>query len=433
MRRCFRPAARAIAFALLLPALSVSSRVVAQQGSGAAAPRGDVTAAQAAQSPAPDFRFTSGKAALKIPFELYADVIFLQARVNNSPPLWFLLDTGAGGTLINSSRTKGLGLKYLDAARMTGMGGSVKGDYLGGATFSLPGVEVFNRKIVSIPIDPLTSRVGRGVDGIIGYDFFKMFVVEIDYLNKTINLYDPRVYTYSGPGEVIPFTIRGGTPFTRITIGLAGHEPIQGEFELDTGADGALSINKPFAEAHRLLELLPRKSGTLMGAGAGGNSPYVSGRLASIQLGRFRFENPVVSFSQDTKGAGSSSASDGQLGTEVFRRFTVIFDYSRGRMMLEPNADFSAPFETDMSGLDLVAGGDDLRTFTVNDVEAGSPAAEAGLRAEDVLVAIDNRPAAGFNLDQITNMFCKEGKEYVLTIMRGRENLKVKLKLRRLI
>jgi S1-C subfamily serine protease len=102
-------------------------------------------------------------------------------------------------------------------------------------------------------------------------------------------------------------------------------------------------------------------------------------------------------------------------------------------MILEPNPSFSEPFETDMSGLDLVAEGSDLRTFTVNAVEANSPAAEAHLREEDVLVAIDGRPAADFNLDQLTSLFTHEGKEYELTVRRGQEILKVKMKLRRLI
>jgi hypothetical protein len=420
---------RVIFSGLCLLALSLPSHASARQSKRATHAR----QIQKARKTSPDVRFTSGNAALKIPFELYANVIFLQARVNNSPPLWFLLDTGAGGSLINVSRVKGLGLKYLDTAKMTGMGGIVKGEYLGGATFSFPGVEVFNRKLVSIPIDPLTSRVGRGVDGVIGYDFFKLFVVEIDYIAKTINLYDPRAYTYSGSGEVVPFTLHGRTPFTRIKLELPGRDAVEGQFELDTAADSALSINGPFAEAHGLLKSLAHKSATLMGAGAGGDSPYISARLGAVQLGRFRFDNPVVSFSQDTKGSGSSTESDGQLGTEIFRRFKVIFDYSRARMILEPNTNFSEPFESDMSGLDLIAEGTDLRTFTVNAVEANSPAADAGLREEDTLIAIDGHAAADFNLDQLTSMFTHEGKEFELTVKRGHETLKLKMKLRRLI
>jgi hypothetical protein len=32
------------------------------------------------------------------------------------------------------------------------------------------------------------------------------------------------------------------------------------------------------------------------------------------------------------------------IGTEVLRRFTVILDYARNRIILEPNAQFKDPF-----------------------------------------------------------------------------------------
>ncbi len=387
--------------------------------------------ARRTQSRSPEFRFDTDRAALKIPFELYANVILLRARVNNSAPLWFLLDTGANGCLIDSRHARPLGLKRLGAVDIKGMGGSVNGSYLAGANFGLPGVRVFGRKVFSMPLGPLFARFGRRVDGVIGYDFFKLFVVEVDYAAKTINLYDPRSYEYRGAGEVVPFTLREGHPYARVRLGFEGHAPVEGDFEIDTGSDGSLSVNRPFAEKHRLLELLPDASAAKTGAGAGGETSYVESRVREIGLGRFTFERPVVTFSRDSEGEGASAKSDGQLGGEIFRRFRVVFDYSRGRMILEPNANFSDPFGADSSGLDIVAEGRDLRTFTVNAVEPGSPAAEAGLREEDVIVAVDGRPAADFDLDQLTRLFMQAGREYELTVRRGRETLNLKLRLRR--
>ncbi|HWW76523.1 MAG TPA: aspartyl protease family protein, partial [Pyrinomonadaceae bacterium] len=363
-------------------------------------------------------------------FELYANVILLRARVNNSRPLWFMLDTGAAGSLIDSRRARGLGLRRLGDADIHGMGGSVNGSYLGGATLALPGVRLFDRKVVSMPLAPLFARFGRRVDGIIGYDLFKLFVVEVDYAAKTINLYDPRGYEYGGAGEVVPFTLHGGTPFTRVRLVVEGGAAVEGDFEVDTGSDGSLSVNRPFAEKHKVLELLPGASASKTGSGAGGETAYVEGRVKELGLGRFTFPGPVVTFSRDNEGEGTNADSAGQLGGEIFRRFKVIFDYTRGRMILEPNANFSDPFGQDTSGLDLVAEGRSLRTFTVNAVEPGSPAAAAGLREEDVIVAVDGRPARDFNLDQLTGLFTKAGKEYELTVRRGRETLKLKIKLK---
>ena len=102
-------------------------------------------------------------------------------------------------------------------------------------------------------------------------------------------------------------------------------------------------------------------------------------------------------------------------------------------MMLEPNAQFSAPFEADMSGLDLATEGEDFSVVVVNEVEKGSPAAEAGIQDEDIITAIDGRPVKEFTVSEIRKMFMQDGKEYLMSLKRGQKELQTKLKLRRLI
>jgi C-terminal processing protease CtpA/Prc len=144
--------------------------------------------------------------------------------------------------------------------------------------------------------------------------------------------------------------------------------------------------------------------------------------------------NPVVSLSEDDNEEGGARPKyDGMIGTEVFRRFHVIIDYARSRLILEPNKFFGEPYETDMSGVDLVAGGEDFRTFRVTGVEAGSPGAAADLRVGDVLTEIDGRSASEFTLDEITRMFTEDGREHALTVRRGAEVVQTRIKLRRKI
>ena len=102
-------------------------------------------------------------------------------------------------------------------------------------------------------------------------------------------------------------------------------------------------------------------------------------------------------------------------------------------MILEPNSYFAEPIEYDMSGADIIAEGADFKTFRVREVFADSPAAEAGLRNGDIIIAMDGRLATEFTLDQINGMFNQAGSEYVLTIKRGNNRLRLNLKLRRLI
>jgi C-terminal processing protease CtpA/Prc len=121
------------------------------------------------------------------------------------------------------------------------------------------------------------------------------------------------------------------------------------------------------------------------------------------------------------------------IGGEILGRFKVVFDYSRRRMMLEPNSRFSEPYESDMSGLDLVTEGDDFSVMVVNEVEKGSPAEAAGIQEADTITGIDGHAVKEFTITQIRRMFMQAGKEYLISLKRGQQELQVKLKLRRLI
>jgi len=165
----------------------------------------------------------------------------------------------------------------------------------------------------------------------------------------------------------------------------------------------------------------------------GGTAKAFSGRVKTIRLGSFQLENSVAKFSRATRGDDASASYDGLIGGDILRRFKVVFDYSRRRMILEPNAQFSEPYEVDISGLDIATEGEDFSVVVVNEVEKGSPGAEAGIQDEDAITAIDGRPTKEFTITQIRKMFRQDGKEFLISIKRGQKELQTKLRLRRLI
>jgi C-terminal processing protease CtpA/Prc len=141
----------------------------------------------------------------------------------------------------------------------------------------------------------------------------------------------------------------------------------------------------------------------------------------------------ISSFSQDSGGALASVETAGLIGGEILRRFTVIFDYSRSEMILEPNADFGAPFEYDMFGAYLLAEAPDFERFIVHRLVEGSPAKAAGLKEGDVIVSIDGRPSGDFTLEQVRQMFRQTDRQCVLGIEDGDKVRRVSLKTKRLI
>jgi C-terminal processing protease CtpA/Prc len=86
-----------------------------------------------------------------------------------------------------------------------------------------------------------------------------------------------------------------------------------------------------------------------------------------------------------------------------------------------------------MSGLEFAGDGEDFKQYVVNEVTGNSPASEAGFKEEDVLTAIDGRPASALTLEQIRALLRREGEEHTLTVKRDEKTLSFRLKLRRLL
>jgi predicted aspartyl protease len=334
MMRCKSLMMQIFILAVCVVALSVSSPVLAQQRKRGASNR------QPRQA-MPKVRFTSGNSALKIPLEMDGNIIFLRVSVNNSKPLKFLLDTGASVSFINESRATELGLKATGQVSGNATGGAIQAALIKGVSLSVPGAQVSNQLMASMSFGGAPVEF----DGVIGYDFINQFVVELDYRSGVMNLYSPRTYIYTGQGEIIPLLLKGRrTPLVRTKIIMEGRAPVEARLEVDTGADGTFVINSPYVKKQNLLSSI-QKTVQSSGSGAGGEQQRLVGRVKAVQFGRLNIENPTIALSLDTEGSGASEENDGLIGGEIFRRFKVILDYSRRRMILEPNESFRDPFD----------------------------------------------------------------------------------------
>ena len=379
------------------------------------------------------FGASSDKTALKVPFDLYGNNILVQIRINNAPPLWFVFDSGASINVINERTARKLGLESKGSSTLDANGGTVNGSLVENTTINLSGVKASGQRIAAVPLDALAAYSGRDVQGILGNNFIRNFVVEIDYAKRTLTFHNPQNFNLAREPDAIELENHNGTPFIKAELSIDGKETITDSFEVDTGSSGIFSINQPFAEKHRILKIVPQANTAqgVGGAGVGGDTSYIDARIESIRLGKYTLNNPVISVSQDTVGFGAG-AEAGFIGTDLLRRFTVVLDYQSQRMLLEPNADFNEPFEVDLSGLELITEANDYNVIKIKQVRAKFPAA-AGLHEGDILIAVNNRPAAQYGLDKLSKMFRQDGKEYQLTIKRGDKVVNVKLKLKKVI
>lgn len=363
--------------------------------------------------------------------------IILQARVNNSQPLSFYVDSGASFPfVISANKATALGLKLEEHFLLSGGAGPNMAELskTSGLTIALDHKTFTNQRAAVINLREVEEQFGRSIDGLIGIDLFLKHVVEIDYAARLLKLYDPQSYTYSGKGQSVPLALRDAHFFIPATIDIPQRGEITGQFLVDTGGCMMTAIlTTDFARRHTLPVPAQKTISDQSVSGLGGQTRLLVGRAASFRVGRAVFSSPLIYMSQDKGGALASSDYDGLIGTEILKRFKLIFDYSRQRLILERNARFSEPLEYDMSGMSLRAYGDTFRIFKIHQVLEDSPAREAGLHVGDVVETIDSVPASQLTLEQILQMMKVPDHEYQLTIKSGADSRTVKIKTRRLI
>jgi hypothetical protein len=370
-----------------------------------------------------------------IPFEVVNRHIMIKVSINKSAPLWFIFDTGDKVAIVDSTRARALGLNLQGEINVGGAGeGSLKGSFVRDASLNVVDVEGHQQPVaLAVPLSLMAPNFGHDVDGIIGADFIKEFVVEIDYEARVMRLHNKERFVYSGPGEVLPVSfINGGHPTIPAEITAPGRQPLKGKFVIDVGSGGSLMLNRPFVEQENLLAATP-KTIRLMGAGgAGGKATGRVGRLTRLRIGKLEIDDPVTAFSEDKGGAFGNSQTQGNIGHQILSKFKIFLDYGRERMILEPNASFKKPIGPASTGLAIVGEGSDYKTFRVIDLLEDSPAAEAGLKAGDVLISVDGHPATELTLTILHELFEKPTPRK-LSVRRGEQTLEITVTPRRLI
>jgi len=376
------------------------------------------------QKPAETFkyRFTTSPP-IQIFLKRQGNLLYAPVFVNQQGPLDFLLDTGATGSLLDAAQAQQLGLVSQGELSSRGAVQAIGMSLTRASSVGLPGLELEDYTLGVIDLAPL-RKMKSLVRGILGYDFFRRFVVELDYKRQKMIIYDPQSYQYEGDGQVLELVLEFKLPCVRAKI----EGQYEGLFLVDTGFSDALMLARSFMEEHRLPSPhMPTVPVPVFGIA--GHLEGRAGRLNSLSLGALELLQPVVHFFPQNLPQIPEAA--GVLGSELLRRLRVIFDYPQARLILEPNEDFLQPFEHDMSGITLLSEDDVLR---VEHIVAGSPGAEAGVQVGDLLLTIDGQSTAEMGLEQVEELLkSKPGRKFRLRLRRGEQELEVVIELRRLI
>ena len=359
------------------------------------------------------FRFRQPKRQrTAVPLRVERNLPVVRATLNGAGPFNFLLDTGVSTSLITNPRlADSLRLPHGAQFRVVGAGREATGLL----AYQADGVRVelgpnvvapaLTWLVLSEDVLNLSGYVGMPIAGILGSELFRSFVVRFEPEAGRLGLAAPATYRPpKGRHWVqVPLQLAQNKAYLTLPVALTDSAARPLKLVLDTGAGHALSLE---TDALPLRVALPaRRLPAELGRGLTGIVRGHLGRVDSLRLGRYRIPAVLTSFpAPNPLAVRPDEPRDGNLGYEVLKRFTLVLDYPHHRLWLRPNIRFAEPFEHNMSGLELRAGGYALRRYAVATVAPDSPAAKAGILVDDELLSVNFAAASVLSLTQLSRL-----------------------------
>lgn len=351
--------------------------------------------------PPKDTAILAGRRSTTVPFEDdHRTRIYIPVTLNGKGPFLFELDNG-GHNILTAETAQALGLAGAGSFNSTGAGHAVAQSAIARVARMQIGDAVLVDQPMSIrKFSPSSNDRSPNPPraGILGLELFERFVVAIDPRAKTVTL---SPFGSSEPPSGTPVALVFAEDAPLVAGSYRGHS---GDFMLDTGNAGPTIIEDYWAR--------PLGLSAALGKGVARGDANVS--KGSVGLGPFELQDELVSYyGPAERGSEYTRAVAGIYGEPLLSRFRSTYDYSRKTVWFDPLPE-AGPLPFDRSGLSLTKG--DAGSFKVSAVIPGSAADEAGIRADDLVSAIQGIPASALSRADGANMLRqKAGTEITLT------------------
>jgi hypothetical protein len=233
-----------------------------------------------------------------IPFEYRDGLIWVKVNIAASEePLNFVLDSGAGSSVVSLETVRKLGIKRGASAKVRRVGANASAFRVSGFLADVAGVPI-SQTPLAIDLADTSQECSRAIDGLLGHDFFLGRIVQIDFKSRCIRLLDKAAdrnccailsLRLTNAAMCVPVSVNGSKlKWTR----------------LDTGCDDGL---------HWV---------------AGTGNQYVR---TSLQLGSERITNVKTALHNSEIFPGEA----GLLGNGVLSDYRVTIDAVTHRLLLE--------------------------------------------------------------------------------------------------
>jgi hypothetical protein len=317
----------------------------------------------------------------------------------------FLFDAGCSHTVYDASLRHELGdVKKIEKALT--LGSPIKAEIFNAPEAFLGPLNLKDSNEVSCLDLKMPSLInGKTISGIIGMNFLKRYVIQIDFDHGTLSFLQPVEGQHPDWGtELLLRYDKLGWPY--ITSNILDN--INVNFVIDTGSNSTGALAGDIFEKI-ISEKKPKTSETLF-ATASGVIRNRECRLDNLSVGSFEYEKLIF-----------SEANWSHLGLLFLSRHTVTFDFPNSRIYLKRGNQFEKEDETDMSGLHLLRISGNIVVFSVDE---GSPAQKAGIGPKDIILKVNERDADKYDMWELRRLLMSGDKRNIMMTIKNGENVK---------
>jgi predicted aspartyl protease len=251
-------------------------------------------------------------------------LILLPVRVNDEGPFEFILDTGAGTSLVSPDLAKQLELAVLGSKEGQSAGGKVSVSLAKIRSLAVGRAKLMDVDVGIVDLSQIEQAIKAKIFGDLGYNFLKHFRITIDYRESEIRFEDPKQMGYlsTGARTAIPIRLANpAKPLILVDVRANGRGPWQ--FAIDTGTS-TTAINRQLAKE---LDLATKPIGPVTTGGA----PIAldAGTLDSFMAGGVKVDKMAVVVADffATLSSAVGAKLDGIIGYNFLRNYTVMIDY----------------------------------------------------------------------------------------------------------
>jgi hypothetical protein len=269
---------------------------------------------------------TLAMAAGEVSASFRQSLIFVRASVDGGPEGMFLLDTGASETVIDARYATLARVKLGGPITLTGGGGVRDARQGEDAMLHLPGGPSGRLNPAIADLSAVARDIGQRLDGILGDDFLKRFVVELDYRDQRV--FVRAASDVAPPADSTPMRL-AKTPFLVARV-RQGRHIATAEFQIDTGSNTALDLWRPFAGS-----AFPDARGlTVSGLGVAGRTENRRARFDSLETAGQRIPGPEANLDDEIRPDDADARYGGVIGAPAWAGLDITLDFPRQRFWI---------------------------------------------------------------------------------------------------